>query len=368
MTLIVAGRLIQKHADLSELARLSLMFIDGATEWITWAISSPMSRYDLPDEVALVAAVQQGLHASPLTLLPRLGIWISPVKLMSLGADHLRALGRAETDDASDVVKEKLQSMLAELNIVPAEKLRGVTTFLQKLGVESAPLFLVREFNDLLALVELEGLRFGQPGPRQEALCREAASWAVEQARTVPEFCDYYQVYLAHASNMLALEASADTRKALADRVLEKLLPLTFGTIDGPRLRDRLVSPAEVERALHAWLAQGKKLGFGRPSQVVLQFVTHAGYTDEMGDDAPRILLERYLARAQTFLASRSSWKSHLEQDGATTIFTLTSGMAGSSADDSVAQLQVSRDGVLSLRRFGTYVNVNGVDTLRGMT
>ena len=367
MTLIVAGRLIQKHADLSELARLSLMFIDGATEWITWAISNPMSRYDLPDEVALVAAGQQGLHASPLTLLPRLGIWISPVKLMSLGADHLRTLGRAEADDASDVVEEKLQSMLAEHNIVPAEKLRGVTTFLQKLGVESAPLFLVREFNDLLALVELEGLRPGQPGPRQEALCREAASWAVEQARTVPEFCDYYQVYLAHASNMQALEASADTRKALADRVLEKLLPLAFGTIDGPRLRDRLASPAEVERALHAWLAQGKMLGFGRPSQVVLQFVTHAGYTDGTGDDA-RILLERYLARAQTFLASRSSWKSHLEQDGATTIFTLTSGVAGSSADDCVAQLQVSRDGVLSLRRFGTHVNVNGVDTLRSMT
>ncbi|WP_314439876.1 hypothetical protein [Massilia timonae] len=352
MTLIVSGRLIRNEADLSDSARLTLAHIDFAPEWLGWVISSPAACYDLPDEATLVVAVQQGLHGSPLTLLPKLDIWVSPVKLMSLGVDNLRTLARAEGFDASDVAKEQAQRLLAEHRLVTAERLRSMRTFLQDLGIESNPLFQVCEFNDQLDLHELAGLDLGQLGAGAEALRREAAQWAVEQARTVPEFCDYVQVYLAHARNMQALEGSADTRAALAHGVLEALIPLAFATLDCPQLSDRLPSSSEVGQAMRTWLAHGKMLGFRRPSHMVLQLVTQAGYTTQPGSDA-HYLLESYLSRAREFLGRSHSWESQLGQDGATVIFTLNAGGAALAADDHVAQLQLSADRVLSLRRFG---------------
>lgn len=362
MTLFMSGRLIQKSGNLSELARQTVTYIDGGPEWLQWAVANQGARYELPDETTLVAAIQQGLHASAMTLLPGLGLWVSPVKLMSLGPDNLRTLAKAETGDGSEAVKEQLGRMLADHRLVTAQQLQSGAAFLQELGVEAAPLFQASDFNDRLRLQELAGLALGQHGPAPEALRREAAAWALEQARTVPEFCDYYQVYLARAGRMNALEGSADARADLARRALETLLPLAFGAMDCPQLPDRLPAPGEVERALQDWHAKGRMLGFPSLSQAVLQIVTQTDFADQSGD-AARQLVERYRSRAQSFLGSRNSWTSQLGQDGATLVFDLDPGVAAPGGAD-YARLQVSADRVLSLREFGARVRVGELDAL----
>jgi len=364
MTVTVSGRLIQQNADLSDLLRQTLSYVDGGPEWLAWAMPTPMARYDLPDETTLLSEVQQGLHASPMTLLPGLGLWVSPVKLMSLGASNLRALGQAEIGDTSVAVKQQTQRIMVEHQLVDWQQLGTATDFLHDLGVQAAPVFQALDFNDRLALREVASLPLGQDGDAPAQLRLEAASFAVHQARTVPEFCDYYQVYLALAQKMNTSDGGAGERLALAQQALDTLLPLAFGAMDCPQLPARLPSPKEVEQSLHNWLAKGRMLGFPSLSQAVLQIVTQTAFIKETGTDARRIF-ELYLSTAQAFLGSRNAWDSQLGQDGTSLTFTLTSGgLTAELSTNQQAQLEVSADRVLSLRKFGARAKSEGLASM----
>lgn len=348
MTVIVAGKLIQKSDSLSELARQTLTYIDGGPQWLAWAMPNPMVCYELSDETTLLAEVQQGLHASPMALLPVLGLWVSPVKLMSLGSANLRALGQAETGDTSAAVAQQTQRIMADHHLVDAQQLRSAGDFLQELGVASAPVFQALDFNDRVAVYELAAVPLGQDGDNPALLRQEAAAFAVQQARTVPEFCDYYQVYLAHSKKMNALRGPPAAREQLVSQAVQTLLPLAFGAMECPQLPDRLPSPAEVEQCLRNWLARGHKLGFASLSQAVLQIVTQTIFTTETGADARR-LFDLYLSAAQSFLGGNRLKESRLGQDGASLVFTLQNAQQQ-------ALLQVSADRLLSLRKFGNLV------------
>ncbi|MCB4364497.1 hypothetical protein KIH07_12190 [Hydrogenophaga taeniospiralis] len=348
MTVIVAGKLIQKSESLSELARQTLTYIDGGPQWLAWALPNPMVCYEVADETTLLAEVQQGLHASPMALLPGLGLWVSPVKLMSLGSANLRTLGQAETGDTSAAVVQQTQRIMADYNLVDAQQLRSASEFLQDLGVAAAPVFQALDFNDRVALHALAAVALGQDGDNPAALRQEAAAFAVQQARTVPEFCDYYQVYLAHSKKMNALGGTAATRGQLCSQAVQTLLPLAFGAMDCPQLPDRLPSPDEVEQCLRNWLARGHKLGFSRLSQAVLQMVTQTIFTTETGAEARR-LFDLYLSTAQAFLSGNRLKESRLGQDGASLTFTLQNATQQ-------AVLHVSADRLLSLRKFGSWV------------
>lgn len=347
MTVIVAGKLIQKSDSLSELAFQALTYIDGGVQWLAWAMPNPQVSYNVADETTLLAQVQQGLHGSPLTLLPRSGLLVSPVKLMSLGSDQLRLLGQYETGDSSPAVLDETRRMLAAHQLLTAQQLGDAAGYLRKLGVASAPVFNAIDFNDRVALAELAALPPGPSGSMLAPLRQEAAEFAVQQARTVREFCDYYQVYLAHAGKLDALGSNAPARAQLASQALDTLLPLAFGALDCPQLPERLPAPAEVDAALRSWLPKGYKIGFARLSQAVLQIVTQTSFTTQTGSEAAR-LFEQYLSEAQAFLSVNRILESRLEQDGSSLLYTLRGG-------GQQARLHVNADRLLSLRSFGTW-------------
>lgn len=351
MTVIVAGKLIQKSEQLSELARQTLTYIDGGPQWLAWAMPNPMVCYEVADETTLLVEVQQGLHASPMALLPVLGLWVSPVKLMSLGSANLRTLGLAETGDTSAAVAQQTRRILAESQLVDAQQLRSASVFLQELGVSDSPVFQALDFNDRVALCQLAATALGQDGDSPAQLRQEAAAFGIQQARTVPEFCDYYQIYLAHSKKMNALGSTASERLRLCNQAVQTLLPLAFGAMECPQLPDRLPSPAEVEQCLRNWLARGRTLGFACLSQAVLQVVTQTIFTSETGADARR-LFDLYLSTAQSFLSSNRLKESRVGQDGASLSFTLQNATQQ-------AQLHVSADRLLSLRRFGAWVEAD---------
>lgn len=347
MTVIVAGKLIQKSSGLSELARQTLAYIDGGPQWLAWAMPNPMVCYDVADETTLLAEVQQGLHSSPMALLPELGLWVSPVKLMTLGSANLRTLGQVETGDTSTTVVQQTQRILTDNHLLTAQNLSGAGSFLQDLGVESAPVFQALDFKDRIALCALAALPLGQDGGKPEQLRFEAAAFSLEQARSVPQFCDYYHIYLAHSKKMDALNSDAATRAQLANQAVQTLLPLAFGAMDCPQLPDRLPSPAEVETCLRNWLAKGYRIGFSSLSQAVLQMVTQTTFKTETGADARR-LFDLYLSTAQSFMSGNRIKESRLEQDGASLTFTLQDATQQ-------AQLYVNADRLLSLRKFGSW-------------
>lgn len=347
MTVIVAGKLIHHPDMLSELSRQVLACIDGGMQWLAWAIPYPHTSFVVADETALLDEVQQGLHGSPMTLLPNLGLMVGPVRLMTLGSANLRLLAQCESGDASRAMWAQAERFMIENRLYTAQQMNEASAFLRALGVDAAPLFQAIGFNDRVTLTEL-AIGMGDTPSDSVAvtpLHREAAAFAVEQARTVAEFCDYYQFYLVYAGKRDALSATAAVRAQLASDAMGTLLPLAFGALECLQLEDRLPAPMEVDSALRHWFARGNKVGFERLSQALLQLVQHTAFTTETGADAVR-LLDQYLSAAQAFLGARRIEDGRMEQDGATLTFTVR-------GDGQQARLHLSAGRVLSLRSFG---------------
>ncbi|MBB5864013.1 hypothetical protein [Xanthomonas sp. 3058] len=337
MTVTVAGRLISMPSMLSALCRHALNFIDGGMQWLDWAMRSPGSRYDFSDESTLLDEVQQGLHASPFVLLPQLGLKVSPIKLMTLSLSDLNVLAQAETGENNAVLSAQLQRIFHDNALFTASDLGAGRSMLGELGIDTAAVFQALNFEDSLALRALAAE--ATPTTTTPAVQKEAAVFAVEQARTPLEFCDYYRFYLYYT----AAQTTQDERAHAAVSGLQTLLPLLFPTLDCPQV-ERLPSPDEVERSVAEWLARGRQIGFARLSLAAQQIAQHTSYRG--GDvNSARNALQLYLQSAQAFLVANRPTRGVLGQDGSSCMFSMQN-------DTMSALLQVS-GGVISLRDFG---------------
>ena len=352
MTVSIAGAPIQQAGSLSTLGRLALAFVDGGLDWLGWALADPAARYEFADETVLLAEVQHGLHASPLAWLPRLGLRVSPVKLMTLGLPDLRSLARAESGDTSAVTAAQLRRILDDHHLVTQADLAAVPAFLTQLGVRDAPLFQVLGFDDCLALHALVAQptpdggepRTGDQAAAQDlSLLKEAAAFGLLQAHTPIEFCDYYRVYLDRSERAASLSATPEARAEEAQTAVRALLPLLFGALDCPQVQG-LPSPAAVGAAVQEWLRRGRRLGFGRLSQGVRVLVRYSDYDGQTGP-AAQAVVQRYLDAAQAHLAATLPPGGSLGQDGMNCVFP-------SSDDAGDAVLHLGSSGVVSLSRF----------------
>ncbi|KVD74178.1 hypothetical protein WS62_06845 [Burkholderia sp. ABCPW 14] len=342
MTVSVAGKLIPQPDALSDVGQRALEFVDGGTEWLDWAATAPTARYDFADETELIATVQQGLHVSRHTLLPQLGLMVSPVKLMTLSLADLNVLARAESGDGSSVVAAQVAKILSEHGLATRDELAAGVSFLAQLGVKSAPLFQVLGFDESLAVTNLMHL---PQSARQQPLQQEAATFALKQARTVHEFCDFYRFYLDYAEQLNSGAATPERREAAATEASQALLPVLFGALDCPQVQG-LAGPSEVAQTVRNWLAQGRLVGFARLSQGAQQIVQHTAYKGETGEAAKRIV-DLFMHAAQSFLAAHQPERGTMGQDGATCLFPVESAQLR-------AELQLSSNGVISLNDFGT--------------
>jgi hypothetical protein len=344
MSLSVASSPVNSFHDLPEAVQLVLAIIDGGMKWVDWAISapSPGSPYSFPDESTLVASINRGLHGSRFTLLPRLGLLVSPVKLITLGVSDLRVLARAEAGDESPTVAAQTKEVLANHRLVTQADLDSGGALLGELGVAHAPVFQTLRFEERLAIRDLLTLPEGS-GPQGRDLQREAAAFAVQQARTPLEFTDYYQVYLQLAHKPGVVADTPEQRATLAAGAVQTLLPLLFGDFDCPHV-DGPVTPAQVAAAVSAWLIAGRQVRFARISRGVQQIVQNTGYKGETGDLA-RTIRDAYLTGAQAFLASATPQRGLVGQDGASCVFPIASG-------SQQGELWLGPTGIIALSRF----------------
>lgn len=338
MSVSIAGRLISMPTMLSTLGRQCLAFIDGGTQWLAWAIQSPGVRYDFPDESSLLDEVQQGLHGSRLALLPQLELRVSPVKLMTLSPTDLGTLAQAEAGDTGSVVKAQLQRIFRDNALYTASDLAAGRSLLTQLKVDGAGVFQSLDLEESLALRQLAAE--APPADVTPALQQEAAAFAVEQARTPLEFCDYYRFYLACTSTITAV----DERAHAAASALQTLLPQLFTTLDCPQVQG-LPSPNEVERSVAEWLARGRQIGFARLSLAAQQIVQHTRYRGDGDDQAASDAIRLYLQSAHAFLAANRPSRGVLGQDGSSCVFTMQ--------NDALAALLQVNGGIISLRDFG---------------
>lgn len=338
MTVSVASRLY-RPAGLSDVGRLVLGFIDGGAEWLDWAMADVQARYQFKDESALVAGIQAGLHGTPFLLMPRLGLMVSPVKLMTMSVADLRTLARAEGNVAPAPAYSDVTAILQAHSLVRQGELAQGTALTGALRVSDAPVLQAPGLDAQLALLALER-EVGMPNAGMPA---EAASFAAARAQNVYEFVDYYRACLAYWA-VLPKTATATDRAAAMGSAVDTLMPLTFAALDCPSV-EGLVAPWEVNAAISEWLLMGRQIGFARSSLAIQQIVSNGGYNGQTGRDAVA-LVRAYLARAQLLLNAAEVGQGTLGQDGATCLFHVESG--GDQAD-----IELGPTGIITLRRFG---------------
>jgi hypothetical protein len=341
MTVMVANRLLQGRGGLSELAALVLAFIDGGVQWLEWAVTAPTASYGFPDETRMVADIQQGLHGSPLALLPGLRLQISPVKLLTFSLEDLRTIAKAEAGAQDPATASQTQTILAAHGVLTQTDLAAVPAFLAQLGVTAAPLFQCLGINDMIALSEL--IKLPQPQGGEPDIRTDAASFALQQARTAEEFCDYYRIYTALTAKRNSATRAAEQRLAQANAAVQTLLPMMFSALDCPQV-DGLVPPAEVAATVSNWLRQGRRIGFSRLSEGVCRIVDSTTFTSEQGQTAQQ-MINLYLANAQSFLSANHAKTGRISQDGRSCVLPTQSG-------NLYAELQLGAAGDITLRQF----------------
>lgn len=361
MTVSVAQKPVYSPGALSDLMRLVLGMVDGGQPWLTWAIYDPVARYRFDDEAALIAAVQNGLHASPFALLPRLGLMVSPVKLMTLRPAELRTLAQAEASDPKQPIPEDVARILKLHGLATSDALDQGAQWLRGAGVpDRTPLFQAPAVNDRIALAALASGRGGEASYANSPFAKEAAAFALAEARTPLEFVDYYRIYVdmsrtpaegpaapaanapdanASAANAQAANTPAE-REARARQAVTTLLPLLFGALDCPRV-EGLVAPAEVAAAIDDWQMMGRRLGFSRITLGVQQVVAYSSFRRLPIDQAGRSV-DAYIAGAQALLRKEVLGAPRLAQDGASCSFRLRS-------ESEVADVAQDASGIISL-------------------
>lgn len=341
MTVKIADKPLNGAFGLSEPGRRVLGLIDGGLQWLDYALASQDAHYHFRDESALVAAVQMGLHATRYILIDAIGLMVAPVKLMTMTAAELQLLARAAIGE----VKPKnpdLVKMLARHGLETQDDLAAVDTLLDNLEVAPAPMFQAMDIDDRIALLGLaRDPRITDPG--QPDLRLEAASFAVAQAYSPPEFADYYRTFIDHIAVVGEPDDTPGDRRERVLRAVYTLAPLMFQALDCPEVAG-LVSPLEVEGAIIDWLMAGRQLGFLRVSQGVQQIVANTGFANEDGL-AAQLIVRDYLDRAQQLVRLQGIGRGAMGQDGATCLFPIL-------APGQEALIRLGQTGVITLAQF----------------
>ncbi|MBC7905274.1 MAG: hypothetical protein H7Y60_00815 [Rhodospirillaceae bacterium] len=341
MTVSVAKKLIPGRSGLSDIAALALAFIDGGVEWLAWAVADPAAMYAFPDETTLINQAQLGLHASPVALLPGLGLLVSPVKLMTFSLGDLRTVAKAEGGAQDPATQAQTRTILSAHKLLTQADFAAVPAFLSSLGVANAPLFQCLGMNEMIALSEL--INLPQPQDGEPNIQSDAASFALNQARIPEEFADYYRAYMALTTKLQTAQKPADQRLAQANAAVETLLPLMFAALDCPQV-EGLVPPFEVANAVKDWLRKGRRVGFSRLSEGVCRIIDSTTFTTETGAAAQQ-MINLYLANAQAFLTANYPQTGRISQDGRSCLLPTQSG-------DLSAELLLGSGGDITLRHF----------------
>jgi len=341
MTVMVANRLIQGRGGLSELAALVLAFIDGGVQWLDWAVTAPSASYSFADETKLIAEIQQGLHGSTLTLVPSLRLLVSPVKLLTFSLGDLRTIAKVEAGAQDLATLTQTQAILSAHGLLTQTDFAAVPAFLSTLGVAPAPLFQCLGINEMATLSEL--ITLPQPQDGEPNIQGDAASFALQQARTPEEFGDYYRIYMALTTKLKTAANASEQRLAQANAAVQTLLPLMFAALDCPQVNG-IVPPSEVAAAVRNWLRQGRRIGFSRVSEGVCRIIESTTFTSETGAAAQQVI-NLYLANAQSFLSANNPKTGRISQDGRSCILPAQSG-------NLYAELLLGPGGGITLRQF----------------
>ncbi len=319
-TVTVGGAYLASAGALGEKERQVLGLIHHGPAWLDWAVGAAGVPYEFATSEALVEGIQTGLHGSPLTVLPRLKLLVSPRKLLALDATSLSQICAWEQGGETPSLVTRVLGVLHRNYLWTQEDLAAGKLFLEEQGVATQPFFQVLSLLDELTLLEL--LSEPQtPFGRGVGFAPEAAEFAAERAQSPREFVDYFQLYLATIEKLGTKNVAKERRLHRARGILEEILPLAEGALRCPALA-RPPALAALPLVLRDWIAAGNVVGFARLSAAASQMYQESELRQQSGEEAEK-LLARYMTATQRFLLAAEPTLEVLFQDGVTRAYRL---------------------------------------------
>lgn len=311
----IGNKVCGSEGELSPHSAAILKLIKGASDWLAWAAKGASFTYEFPDESQLLQSMQAGLHGTSLLLLPATGILLSPLKLLELSDNELKALLAVETaGETNTVAGLNVKKSLAARQIWSQADLAVGDQLLVQANVGREPLFQALSLADRLALFELVH------GASTEIslnpmIQKEAAAFAAGRARNIMEFVDYYRFFLTTLHDPAPQEADAAKRARLAETSAEALEPLLFPLLTCA-VAQGVPSLNELASILKAWVAKGNRVGFGRLSSALCQLSENVDMRGATGAAAQKII-EQHMEELQMALLQQRPASMLLSQDGA---------------------------------------------------
>lgn len=337
---LVGDQMIQSTSDLSAETQTTLALIEDGTAWVNWAAQDMNVRYSFDNTYDLTAVVQRGLHGNILLLLNKLGLFVNPLRLMTLDPQSFECITAYELSSNNRGRSKAIKAMESN-QLHPQSDLSTVDDFLASLVFEPEPVFQALGLNDRIALFNLK-VWMNQRLDPISPLRQTAAGYATSIAQSPVEFADYVQYYIT-----LALREAWDPdldQSDQANQLLGQLRPALRNLLRGAVIEARPSTKA-LQEFIAAWQDMGMPLGFQRLSAAVNQVTQNTSVTTTSQPITP--VIQQYLEAAQAYIRNQEADSISLSQDGQISKYTFTS-------DNQFAELNWNNAGVLTLQSYGT--------------
>jgi len=346
--LAVGGRYLGSEDDLSERAQTALALIQGGSPWIHRAIASSAETYWFANESELVAGVQRGLHGQPLLRLRRLGVVLSPRKLLTLSSKDLnQILSGEESDEDNAVADASTRKILTDNGIHTHADFALVNAFLQQMGLADDPLFQSMSVADHTAVLRVVSSPVNE-SVLDRNIQKEAADFAAQNAPDPQAFADYLQFYAATVQKIRDASPKPRRRQQAAQQALDALLPSVQAHLRCPVIAPD-ASMVDLYAFLNGWINGRNNLGFPSLSVGALQVMQHTPIVDGTVARAQDIV-DAYIRDASQFAKITEPRMKTLSQDGERYVFELDSKSAS-------AYLSLDRNGCATLLSYAPKVN-----------
>jgi hypothetical protein len=313
MAVWLAGRKLERLADLSAGARHVLSLIDGGTPWLDWALLQDRPARDWADDAEMLQAIQRELNGGETMLLPAARVTVAPRALLYLASPTLEALVQAEAQGADS---PDLWAALRQSRFITAADVDSVLGWLDQLHARNTPLL------KSLGLGCLTRLHATMNDPTVHSLAQQdpdglrlVAQWALGLSRTSQTFCDWMLLFATFAMNPTPREHPPMLLVRELEQWIHHVLPLTFDAL-GSMHTGGIATPEHIRQGLRLGLAQGHRIGPSSLSSAVLQLARHTPMLNFPRSQASEFV-QQYLDELQRCCAETDTLRdTQCSQDG----------------------------------------------------
>ncbi len=308
-----------------------IQFIEGGSQFLAWASNEPQVSISYASAAQLIEGLTEGLHQSPVLLIPHRNLWISPYRLMELPAELRRALVKTEEKiDETTLRSHELYTKAVHSLTGFAPKDPKDMTLWTQVGLGGEILL-----NQLAKSLEEETQQLqGKAIPKR--VLNKASKFA-DGAADIRGFVERYWFCIIYYLKLSQKELGPDSADTVTDLAVEGLeadweMMLGFSV-------EYLVSPTFGENIandrcitlIREWLVDlNGAVGFRTVGTAACNFLKYTSFLDSPGDDASsteqgrqsrEVAAQDYYAKAQSLLRSAPGKFLYTSQDGSERIF-----------------------------------------------